>query len=101
MEPLANEIRRKKPSMALEADYKNSRRNAIYLFCLECMGGSSSDVASCKSFTCSLWQYRKNNVTKMVPPGIVSKEELLEIKENKTTDAQREAGKRLGNLKKK
>ncbi len=100
MEPFINELRRKKPTMALEGDYKNSRRNAIYLMCLECMGGSSSDVGKCPTFTCPLWQFRKSNIPKMKPPGIIPEEELLKIKEDKTTDAQKEAGKRLGNLKK-
>lgn len=70
--PLETVVRLKRPGMALEADHKNSRKSAIYLFCITCMGGSSQDVKSCKDFDCPLYQYRCAGATK----GKVPQKEL-------------------------
>lgn len=54
---LIHELRAKFPRLAKSAD-KSSRKAAIRLFCLECMGGSPSDVRACDSKDCPLHNYR-------------------------------------------
>jgi hypothetical protein len=98
---LANDLRLKKPSWALEADYGNSRKRAIHLFCMECMGGSASSVDKCPVNTCPLWQFRKDGISSYVPPTIPKQEELLKLKDENTSDARREHGKKLGAMKRK
>jgi len=55
---LVEEIREKHPVMARQAA-SGSRRAAIRLFCLDCMGGSPAEVERCGSFECPLWPYRR------------------------------------------
>ena len=35
-----------------------TRQKAIYLYCLECAGGSATEVTFCQCFDCRLWQFR-------------------------------------------
>ena len=95
-----NDIRLKKPSMALKADYENSRSAAIHLMCLSCMEGTSSSVNECTDQVCPLWSYRKNGISKVTISCIPSKDTLERLKEDKTSDAKREQGRKLGEARK-
>ena len=65
---LVEELRQKHPVMARQAA-NGSRRAAIRLFCLDCMGGSAAEVARCASKGCPLWPHRKGRGTARRPPG--------------------------------
>lgn len=54
-------IRSKEGRRALAADYGNSRRFAIHLFCIGCMGGSSTEAAACENQECFLWPFRSDS----------------------------------------
>ena len=54
-------IRKKEGRRALAADYGNSRRFAIHLFCISCMGGSATCAAKCENQECFLWPYRTDS----------------------------------------
>ena len=56
MDKLRDEIRTKFPNAAAAAATA-SRRQAIRLFCIECMGGSSKDARECETRDCFLWPY--------------------------------------------
>ena len=53
---LLQEIAEKRPKLAKEA--KTSRKSAILLFCLTCVGGSTKDVKDCTAVTCPLYSFR-------------------------------------------
>lgn len=53
---LIEELRLKRPVMANNA--KTSRKAAIRLFCLECVGGSAKDVKLCCDEICPLYPFR-------------------------------------------
>ena len=48
------------------ADKQNAQKRdtAIRKFCLECMGGNSAEVSSCKSFFCPVHPYRQTAIDK-------------------------------------
>ena len=94
-------LRLKRPKLGLETDYKNSRSAAIKLFCLSCMGGSKSDVKTCQSFSCPLWQFRPGSIRGMKPPGIIEESKYEEMISANTSDARREHGKKLGESRRK
>jgi hypothetical protein len=50
------QLRRKHPGLAERS--RRSPAKAIRLFCLDCMGGSPGDVASCASQACPLHPFR-------------------------------------------
>jgi len=54
-EGITNELRRKRPSLALAADHGNSRAKAIEMHCISCMGGNANDARSCGSIECALF----------------------------------------------
>lgn len=64
-------LRRKYPAVGRKADHENSRSNAIKLFCLGCVGGSRSEVASCTGYDCPLWPFRPYGDTGARPDGVV------------------------------
>jgi len=64
MDRLIHALRAKYPGLDRDAK-QGSRRAAIRLFCLECMGGSSGDVAGCEERICPLWLYRKGVAEKV------------------------------------
>ena len=85
---IENQLRLKRPNLALEADYGSSRKSAINLACYSCMGGSVGSVSNCKSYACPLWRFRPNPLTIERPKGkIPNKEELEKLwqKEQKQT----------------
>lgn len=57
-ERLIQQIRRARPKLAAEADHENSRKSAIHLCCLECVGGVRSEAVTCTDYACALWPYR-------------------------------------------
>lgn len=88
-----NIIREKRPSRGIEADYKNSRKAAIDLFCLNCVGLNKTDgtqisaVEGCKSYSCPLWPFRPGKGPKDRPDGVVpTVEEYEEMIKNKGKD---------------
>ena len=99
IEHYANDIRLKKPSKALKADYGNSRSEAIHLMCLCCSEGTAKSVRECTDQVCPLFQYRANNITKIALTAIPSRDVLEELKESKISDAKREQGRKLGQRK--
>jgi hypothetical protein len=56
--------RRKYGQALREKAKKGSRAAAIRLFCLECMGGSTSEVLRCTSPDCALYPYRTGRFIK-------------------------------------
>ena len=52
-----NELREKWPDRAQKAK-EGSRKEAIHLFCMNCMGGSSQEAAKCTATYCFLHPYR-------------------------------------------
>lgn len=90
---LITQIRVKYPGKARDADYDNSRKSAIHLFCETCMGGSKKDAGDCRSDTCPLWQYRPNPSAAAgvvpIPGKIPSLADYEALIEDKTSDAQR------------
>jgi len=50
------EIRNKWPN--LTRDLHKSRKAAITLFCIECMGGNRAEVARCTATECPLYRWR-------------------------------------------
>jgi len=88
-------MRVSRPKQGLKTDYCGSRSAAIGLFCLSCMGGSRSDVAACKSFSCPLWQFRPGGEKGLQPPGIPTQEQYQELIDASVSDKQREAGRKL------
>ena len=86
-ERLANKIRLKRPGQAIAADYNNSRKAAIYLFCAECVGGSSSEARKCDIQVCPLWLYRPGAGKKKRKDGIVPSLEHLNSLLNKKSSS--------------
>ena len=54
--PVYEEIARKYPSKAARA--KTVPSAAVWVFCLQCMGGSRKDAGECEARECALWPHR-------------------------------------------
>ena len=84
----------KNPGKAEKAIYSGSRTHAIHLFCYACTGGVKKDAKTCRHYICPLWKYRPNADTTEIPEGYLpTKEQLAQLKEEKTTLQQRESWK--------
>lgn len=64
-----DEMREKLPASV--AKYRSSRLVAIRLFCVECMGGSTRDAATCADRSCWIWPHgpaaRKERMASKAP----------------------------------
>ncbi len=84
-------IRCKRPSRGLEADYKNSRKSAIDLNCLNCVGLNEkgqtqiSLVETCASYDCFFWKFRPGKGSKQPPPRYYPTEDEYESMISKET----------------
>lgn len=56
MATLRDELRERFPGLSKSAD-EGGRSAACKLFCIECMGGSYKDAASCQVRECFLWAH--------------------------------------------
>ena len=92
------ELRLKKPSLGLKTDYENSRKAAIELFCLDCVGGERKIAVSCSCTSCPLWQFRPGAIKGVKPDGIPTKEQYLELTETAKSPAQVAHGKKLAKM---
>ena len=52
------ELRRQHPGHSRKTD-AGSRRSAIVLHCLECVGGNRAEVTRCTAVRCFLYPFRK------------------------------------------
>lgn len=59
---IADQLREERPGMAEKA--KKSRKYAIRLFCLECMGGLRAEVRRCEVKGCFLHPFRMGTAIK-------------------------------------
>ena len=75
-----NDVRLKIPKTALLADYENSRRAAIHLFCVSCLGGSAVEASRCESYTCPLWPFRPKGKNSKRPDGYIPTKQQYEDK---------------------
>jgi hypothetical protein len=69
------DIYKSRPGMYKAAKQGNSRKAAIRLFCLECVGGKQSDVRHCASQDCILWGFRA------AKPGVVAGPDVPEVED--------------------
>ena len=68
-----DELRAKLPKTTAAAANGTSRKSAIKLFCLECIGGRLQDVRDCTDHGCALYPYRpgaSHAQTPHVTPGV-------------------------------
>jgi len=63
--------------------YKLSRKNAIRLTCLDCMGFSKFNVKTCEIYTCPLYPYRLGTQTKITPKTL---QNLMNMKKKAKLD---------------
>lgn len=97
-ERLIQILRRKRPKLGLEADHKNSRRAAIELFCIECVGGARTLAVECSDFLCPLWPFRPGAEGERpagAVPTIVEYEALSKEKLGDRADELKARGQRL------
>lgn len=57
METFEQELRKKYPASAKKAA-SGSRKEAIFMACKACVGGSAQEAKKCTSTDCFLWPYR-------------------------------------------
>lgn len=99
--PMELHIRKKRPKLGIETDYNNSRKAAIHMFCMICMGGSISEVQECKSQLCPLYQYRPYAKKGVKDSRIPTKQQYLDELKQEIDPKKQAWGKILGSLKKK
>lgn len=73
------ELRHKYPGKGRRADHEGSRKNAIDMNCLHCMGGSRKDIKGCTSVTCFFYPFRPGAVVGEPRAGIPTVEEYQEM----------------------
>lgn len=91
---LIDELRAARPKLGKKADYEGSAKAAIYLACLECMGGSRSEIKSCGNEPCPLWPYRlgTGKQIRTDPVAVPTKEWYEEEMERNISDELRQRG---------
>lgn len=86
------DIRAASPAKASRADHGGSLRAAVDLKCLECAGGSRTEVERCEALRCFLWPHRPGRDDRVRPAGMVpTAEEYARAADERLTDAQRAA----------